>query len=144
MPKIVENPKCILDVGTGTGILALMMASYFKNALITAIDFDEASIGLANFNFKNSLWSERLVDQHENIFDYTSATKNSFNLILCNPPFFYKQLESKIEVNVKAKHASLSSRNWMKAFSDRLNPSGHLGIVVPIPYVFSIQHITNI
>ncbi|MBK9984156.1 MAG: methyltransferase [Saprospiraceae bacterium] len=131
VPKIVENPKRIFDVGSGTGILALMMAYYFEDAAITAIDFDEAAIELADSNFKNSFWSERLIAQHENIFTYSSSTKSKFDLVLCNPPFFYKQLEAKNNVNAKAKHAVVSSQIWMEAFSGRLNTSGHLCIVVP-------------
>ncbi|MGB3080300.1 MAG: methyltransferase, partial [Saprospiraceae bacterium] len=131
IPKIIENPNRILDVGSGTGILALMMAYYFDDAVITAIDFDAAAIELANFNFKNSLWSERLVALHESIFDDLNKTKNNFELILCNPPFFYKQLEAKHTFKAKAKHAEVSPQIWMHAFSDRLNTSGHLCIVVP-------------
>ncbi len=131
IPKVVENPKRILDAGSGTGILALMMAYYFNDAMITAIDFDTAAIELTNFNFKNSLWSERLIAQHENIFDDLNKIKNDFELILCNPPFFYKQLEAKNAVKAKAKHAEVSSQIWMDAFSDRLNAMGHLCIVVP-------------
>lgn len=136
IPKIVENPNRILDVGSGTGILALMMAYYFDDAEITAIDFDEAAIELANSNFKNSLWSERLVAQHENIFIDRNASKNKFDLILCNPPFFYKQLEAKSKVNVNAKHADASSQIWMNGLSRRLNPEGHLCIVVPALVAF--------
>ncbi|MGB4849944.1 MAG: methyltransferase [Saprospiraceae bacterium] len=131
IPKVVENPKRILDVGSGTGILALMMAYYFDDAVITAIDFDEAAIELADTNFKNSLWSERLVVQHENIFDELNAAKNNFDLIICNPPFFYKQLEAKNNVNAKAKHAKDSSQIWMEALAGRLNTTSHLCIVVP-------------
>lgn len=131
IPKIVENPKRILDVGSGTGVLALMMASYFKNALITAIDFDETAIELSTSNFKNSLWPERLIAVQENILEYSIPVQNKYDLVLCNPPFFYKQLEAKSGVNANAKHAAVSSQIWMEAFSGRMNSIGHLRIIVP-------------
>lgn len=131
IPKIVDNALYVLDVGTGTGVLALMMAFYFENAEITAIDQEDASVVLAESNFKHSLWSERLAVKQENIFDDSNSEKNKFDLVLCNPPFFYNQLEAKIEVKAKAKHAAVSSQIWMEAFLSRLNSSGHLCIVVP-------------
>jgi tRNA1Val (adenine37-N6)-methyltransferase len=54
--KIIDEPKLILDAGTGTGIIALIMAHAYPNSKITAIDIGNEAIQLANNNFKNSSW----------------------------------------------------------------------------------------
>jgi tRNA1(Val) A37 N6-methylase TrmN6 len=60
VPKMICDPTLILDVGTGTGIISLMMALSYPDSIITAIDIREEAIHLARYNFQNSKWHERL------------------------------------------------------------------------------------
>ena len=76
----------VLDVGSGTGLIALMIAQRSDNAFITAIDMDLEAWQECGENFKNSPWSNRLTAVHGEFesFDF----KNKFDLIVSNPPFF--------------------------------------------------------
>lgn len=135
VPKVIHGTLQILDVGTGTGILALMMAYAFPNASIKAIDLDFSAVALADTNFRKSLWADRISVYHGDIL--TVPKHASFDLIICNPPFFFKQLEAKKEVNAKAKHAADSCKVWMKGMTEKLKADGHLCIVVPADLAFN-------
>ena len=99
-----ENAKRILDVGTGTGVIALMLAQRFPDAQVCAVEIDEQASATARQNFKNSIFSERLTNNNISIEQFNNPEK--FDLIVTNPPFFvndYKNAEPKKEM---ARHAS--------------------------------------
>ena len=79
-------PNQILDVGTGTGLVAIMLAQRFTRSQIHAIDIDKASIEEAMFNAQSSSWSKRLNIQHSALQDYNAS--NKYDLIVSNPPYF--------------------------------------------------------
>ena len=67
-----EDPERILDIGTGTGLIALMIAQRKHNALLDAVEIDEASFNQAKENFLNSPWSNRLKIYHSSIQEFSS------------------------------------------------------------------------
>lgn len=79
-----HNPKRILDIGAGTGVLSLIAAQKFTNALIDAVEIDEESSVLAQRNFENSPWANRLVVHKTSIQDF--STSQNYDLIVSNPP----------------------------------------------------------
>lgn len=97
-----QNPKYVLDIGTGTGVLALMMAQKFTECQIIGIDNDRESLKDCKFNFKNSTWSNRLTFKEHSIFDFQPEIK--FDLIISNPPFYENGLNSTYERSTNAKH----------------------------------------
>lgn len=84
----------ILDIGTGTGLLALMLAQKNDTSIIDAVELDQPSFEDAQDNFQNSPWSNRLQVTLGNIQEYSTMTPHKYDLIVCNPPFFIKQLKS--------------------------------------------------
>ena len=76
----------ILEVGTGTGLIALMLAQRNPNAQILALDINEKATELSRENFKNSPFSERLTSINQNFKAF--ETQQKFDLIVCNPPYF--------------------------------------------------------
>ncbi|WAC40317.1 tRNA1(Val) (adenine(37)-N6)-methyltransferase [Pedobacter sp. SL55] len=109
-----ENAERILDVGTGTGVIALMLAQRFPKAQVHAVEIDEQASATASRNFENSVFSERLTNNNISIEQFNSPEK--FDLIVTNPPFFvndYKNAEPKKEI---ARHASskLSLPSWLR------------------------------
>ena len=80
------NPKRILDIGTGTGILALMLAQRFSRAELIAVELDRDALVDAEFNVAHSNWSERISVLQGDFMDLSFS--NHFDLILSNPPYF--------------------------------------------------------
>ena len=83
-----KNPKSILDIGSGTGILALMMAQRSNIELIDAIEIDHNAYEQCVENFENSPWSHRLFCYHASLLEFTNETEDTYDLILSNPPFY--------------------------------------------------------
>ena len=97
-----KNPKHILDVGTGTGVIALMLAQRFENAAVVAIEIDQAASATAERNFQRSIFHQRLTVSHVAVEEFKSAIK--FDLIVSNPPFFVNDLKNQEEKKGLARH----------------------------------------
>lgn len=98
----------ILDIGTGTGIISLMLAQRFPEAQIKAIDIDENAIIDASVNFAASPFSDRLSLAHISFQDYIARdiSDESFDCVVCNPPYFDKSQESNDLSRTRARHTS--------------------------------------
>ena len=94
--------KSILDIGTGTGLLALMMAQKITESSITALEIDADAYSQAKENISNSKWSDRidLVHTDANLW----RTDKKFDLILSNPPYFQNSLKTNDSSRNKARH----------------------------------------
>ena len=84
--KTADEPLRILDVGTGTGLIALFVAQRFPNALITAIDIDPEAVEQARENFDASPFGNRLTAIASSLQELESDTK--YDAIVCNPLYF--------------------------------------------------------
>lgn len=122
----VEN---ILDIGSGTGLLSLMIAQ--KNpANIHAVEIDKEAAKQATENFSASPWSDRLKVFHGSIQDYQPAAQYDF--ICSNPPFFENDLKSSNEQRNTALHSSdLSSGELIASIKRLLRPTGHFALLLP-------------
>ncbi len=96
------SPKEILDIGTGTGVMALMLAQRFPEANIEAVEIDEFASATAHKNFLNSPFSERLAVKNVSIEQFQS--QHSYDLIISNPPFFVGDLKNVNEKKGMARH----------------------------------------
>lgn len=103
-----DDPEKILDIGTGTGVIALMLAQKFTNAQIDAVEIDESAAKTAGRNFKNSVFHDRL-----NIYSsgigafFKEHPENKYDLIISNPPFYINSLESPKKKKSLAKHSEV-------------------------------------
>ncbi|WP_420578641.1 tRNA1(Val) (adenine(37)-N6)-methyltransferase [Ekhidna sp.] len=79
------EPKRILDIGAGTGLLSLMLAQVTEDAEITAVEINESAFNEARHNFEQSPWSDRMQCLHTPIQELKGE---KYDLIICNPPFF--------------------------------------------------------
>ena len=82
------QPNSILDIGAGTGILALMMAQRSGAELIDAIEIDDAAYEQCVGNFEASDWGDRLFCYHASVQEFASEMEHKYDLIVSNPPFF--------------------------------------------------------
>ena len=116
------EPKNILDVGTGTGVIALMLAQKFCDAQLEAVEIDAEAALTAEINFRNSAFAERLKVfplSFERYFEQLVATK--FDLIVSNPPFYIDSLKSPGAKKAIAKHTDIRFfENLLKAVSIHL------------------------
>lgn len=120
----------ILDIGTGTGILTLMMAQRFPDARLTAIEIDDNAVMDAAMNFRNSPWSDRITLFHTALQDYMPVYK--FDAIVCNPPYFDKSLECPSIERQRARHtSSLPFSTLVDKSYEMLDDGGRLSVILP-------------
>lgn len=98
------NPDSVCDVGTGTGIIALMLAQKFPGSKIDAVEIDKLSAVQARENVDASPWSERITVFNQSIQDFSTLNKKKYNLIVCNPPYYEDHLRSKDNQKNLTKH----------------------------------------
>ena len=122
----------ILDVGTGSGVIALMMAQRFPNAKIHAIDIDADAAAQAAENFSASPWSNRLTAQHADFLQFAQNCSQKFDLIVSNPPFFARSLQCPNDARTAARHDSaLPLSSLILSAAALLSPDGTICIIVP-------------
>ncbi len=125
-----NEPRTILDIGTGTGVLGLMLAQRTKCTQISAIEIDEAACSEAELNFQNSSWSDRLSAIHNDILTIDFSSK--FDLIISNPPYYENSLVSESERTSRAKHAEfLPAELLVKKVAEMLHSHGVFWVIVP-------------
>lgn len=123
----------MLDVGTGSGLIALMMAQRFPRLTVTGIDIDDDALVEAGINFSQSLWSDRLeVLKVDFCIMAEGATSGSYDFIVSNPPFFANGALSPDEARRTARHVgSLNFSSFVSGASKLLKPGGRMALVAP-------------
>lgn len=108
---LADGGSRILDIGTGTGVLSLMMAQRFPESHITAIEIDDNAVVDASANFAASPFADRINLVHQSFQNFLKDKKKiadgyTFDCIICNPPYFDKSLENKDLSRLRARHTS--------------------------------------
>ncbi len=126
---IPSTTKTILDIGTGTGLLSLMLAQKTK-ASITGIEIDDGAFEQTISNFKNSRWNDKLTIVQGDVRTYPFNQK--FDFIVCNPPFFKDKIISFSQAEKIAKHSTHLSLEELFISIDRLlNENGKCALLFP-------------
>lgn len=121
----------ILDIGTGTGVIALMLAQK-SGAEIDAIDIDSDAVTEAKINVANSPWSERVHVQHISLQDFSKIADHQYDLIVSNPPYFVDSLLSTEANRTAARHTvHLSFEELLKGALKFLSKDGKLCVILP-------------
>jgi tRNA1Val (adenine37-N6)-methyltransferase len=120
----------ILDIGTGTGLIALMMAQRFPEAEVIGIDIDEDAVAQADENVRLSPFSERIRICHLDILNFADTI--GFDAIVSNPPYFVDSLACPDDQRTIARHAvSLTYEQLMHQAYHLLKDEGRFSVVVP-------------
>lgn len=120
----------ILDVGSGTGLIALMLAQRAESAIIDGVELDAASCEEAAMNCEVSPWSDRLTMHRTDIQSYDAPML--YDLIVSNPPFFVDSLLSPTEERSNARHTTqLSFSDLVASVCRLLRPEGRFALVLP-------------
>ena len=123
----VKNAKKILEIGTGTGLISLMLAQRNVSAKISAIDINENAVKLASENFRNSIFNENLKVELKDFKNF--ETNENFDLVVCNPPFFEENASAK---DVLARQqVELNFRNLVEKSTEIITQKGILSIILP-------------
>ncbi len=137
----VGNPNKVLDIGTGSGVLAILLASRC-DAIVDAIELDPSSAEEAKENFYNSSFSNRLKIIQDDFRIFSSTTKSKYDLIISNPPFFTNGIVSEKPSRKEARHTlNLDHNSLLIGIAKILNPDGKLCVV--LPYDISNEFIVN-
>lgn len=129
----VEHAQQILDIGTGTGLLALMCAQR-SDAVIDAVEIDAQAATEARFNFNASKWNNRLKIHHQSLQNYTQTCTQLYDVIISNPPYFVKNSNFSIEdeQRSKARHdADLPLNVLAKHVVTLLKDKGSFWLILP-------------
>ncbi len=125
-----SHAKHILDVGTGTGVIALMCAQKNSEAFVEAIEIHEGSAEDARSNFELSLWKNRLKAHQGDFLKIVSGEK--FDLIISNPPYFSDSLRASNPGRNTARHDdSLPADAFLKQSKSLLTPNGIIALILP-------------
>jgi tRNA1Val (adenine37-N6)-methyltransferase len=128
----VSYAKKILDVGTGTGLIAIMCAQR-SDAKIDAIEIDKESYQQACENISACPWFDRIKAHHISFQEYINNTKSIYDLIVCNPPFFRNSLKAKNKSRNLARHCdTLPFSDLTKGSSGILGNQGRLAVILPL------------
>lgn len=129
LPKEINS---ILDIGSGTGLIALMLAQRSFAQTIDAIELNEEAYEQTVENFENSPWGDRLFCYHASFQQFVLEVDEKYDFIIANPPFYtatYKKLPNSRAI---ARHAiSLSFEELLKGTSKLLSEEGECAFVIP-------------
>lgn len=126
-----EESKNVLDIGTGTGLIALMIAQR-SNATIDAIEIDNEASGQALENVEKSPWSERVNILNRSFQDFSESITPKYDLIVTNPPYFQNSLFTPDQKRTDARHNSnLQLEELLVGSKKLLNHHGVLSIILP-------------
>lgn len=126
-----ENAKNILDVGTGTGLIALMLAQR-SDAEIHAIEIDDDASEQAKENVTKSPWSNQIHVRNISLQDCIKESNTKYDVIVSNPPYFQNSLFAPDEKRTRARHnLEFDFKDLIRAANTMLNDMGKLSVVLP-------------
>lgn len=129
---IDHNPFNILDIGAGTGLIALMLAQRSNAEQIDALEIDEYAYEQAVDNFENSTWSDRLFCYHAGLDEFMEEPEDEYDLIVCNPPFYTEDYKSGNGQRDTARFEdALPFEDLLEASSILLSDAGILAVIIP-------------
>ncbi|WP_420321410.1 tRNA1(Val) (adenine(37)-N6)-methyltransferase [Flagellimonas sp.] len=127
-----RKPNSILDIGSGTGLIALQMAQRCDAELIDAIELDEAAYEQCVENFEASPWADRLFCYHAGLDEFVDEIEYTYDLIVSNPPFYLEEMSSGDSSRDKARqNTSLPFEELLDGVSKLLSPEGIFSVIIP-------------
>ncbi len=131
------SPQTVLDIGTGSGLVALMLAQRYPEAQVTGIDSDAEAAAQARENFAGSPWQQRLRAAHISLQEFcrgtaATAAARRFDLIVSNPPFYDTTLTSPDPLRTAARHTGgLTHEELLLLSAGLLSDTGVFSLIVP-------------
>lgn len=127
-----NNPKSILDIGTGTGIIALILAQRSQASQIDALEIDEDAYEQATDNFENSPWNDCLYCFHAGLDEFVEEPEDEYDLIVSNPPFYTEDFKTDNEARDRARFAdAMPFEDLIEAAALLLSENGIFAVIIP-------------
>lgn len=128
----IDNAGSILDIGSGSGLITLMLAQR-SDAQILAIDIDADAILQTDDNVSKSPWSHRISTKEISLQLFVNETTERFDLIVSNPPYFVNSTKTPIVGRTTARHtSSLSHEELIDNAKLLLKPTGRICLILPV------------
>lgn len=125
-------PNSILDIGAGTGLIALMMAQRCDAVTIDAIELNDEAYEQTVENFENSEWGDRLFCYHASLAEFTDEIDDKYDFIISNPPFYTSTYKELPEDRAMARHAeSLTYVDLLNSTAKLLSEQGNCAFIIP-------------
>lgn len=129
---IQNNPFSILDIGTGTGIIALMLSQRSAAEQIDALEIDDEAYEQATDNFENSPWNDRLFCFHAGLDEFVEEPEDEYDLIVSNPPFYTEDYKSENEQRDLARFTdAMPFEDLIEAAALLLSENGIFSVIIP-------------
>jgi tRNA1Val (adenine37-N6)-methyltransferase len=140
----VEGCSQLLDVGTGSGLIALMLAQRKRDAFITAIEIDEDACRQATDNVNASPFSARITVERSSFQQFTTTFRQQYDMVVSNPPFFKKSLLPPDPGKANARHSvSLSLDELLQGVKQSLKPYGRIALILPADRLTELVRLTH-
>lgn len=129
---VAPSVDSILDVGTGTGLIALQLAQRCDAQVIDAVEIETNAFEQAVENFENSDWSDRLYCYHASFQKFKEEIDEKYDLIVSNPPYFNDSYKALKEDRVMARHtSSLNFEELLRTTASMLSKEGTCAFIIP-------------
>lgn len=130
--EIKEGVRSVLDIGTGTGLIALQIAQRSDCEIIDALEIEPNAYEQAVTNFENSDWGDRLFCYHASLQEFTEEIEDTYDLIISNPPFYNSTFKELEQNRALARHTqNLTFDELLQGTSKLLSESGSCAFIIP-------------
>jgi len=135
----------ILDIGTGTGLIALVLAQKNNLAQIDAIEVDREAFNEAVLNCQQSSWNDRIKPELCSFQEFLERTNLKYDLVVSNPPFFTNGVKAPVENRAHARHSdSLPLDFLISGAAGLLNENGRISLVLPIESLPEVEQLATL
>ncbi|QIE59484.1 methyltransferase [Rasiella rasia] len=130
--SLQNKPNSILDLGTGTGVIALQLAQRCDAETIDAVEIDEDAYEQSTENFENSPWGDRLFCYHASVQEFASEIEETYDLIVSNPPYYTEDYKSENLARDTARFTdTLPFEHLVVCASHLLSETGTFSVILP-------------
>jgi len=130
--SLQHNPQSILDVGSGTGIIALMLAQRSDAKQIDAVEIEDNAYEQCVENFEQSPWSDRLFCYHASLLEFSEEIDETYDLIVSNPPFYPSDFKTENAQRDLARFSdALPFEHLLECTSKLLSKNGTFSVIIP-------------
>ena len=130
--SVKNNPFSILDIGAGTGIIALQLAQRSNAEMVDAIEIDENAYEQCVDNFENSPWGDRLFCYHASLEEFVAEIEEKYDIVISNPPFYSEDFKTSNESRDIARFSNaLPFDELIESASQLISDEGIFAVIIP-------------